>query len=128
MFIGDIMSIKKETKCIDVYQSVIDKYVKMPVYGKYKYIGESDELACIKNNIYYRVLPINEFRIVDESGEDYLYEESDFELIEMYEIDEELVLTKSNRVINYYNEHKCNQKPIKDLVGIPKIEYVKIRE
>ena len=111
---GDVMdNIKKKSKLIDVYQCVIDKYVKMPVYGKYKYIGESGALCCIKNKTYYRVLPDTEFRIVDEDEEDYLYNESDFELIELYEIDKDLFLTKSNRVIHYYNEHNFDIKPIK---------------
>lgn len=115
-------NVKKKPKLIDVYQSEIDKYVKMPVYGKYKYIGNNGGISLTKDKIYYRVLPDTEFRIVDETKEDYLYNESDFELIELYEIDKSLVLTESNRIINYYNEHKCKEKPIKSLKGINSLD------
>lgn len=64
-----------------VYQCETDEYIKMEVIGKYKYIGE-DKIDVRKGREYYRVKKENseenEFRIVDESNEDYLYPEKDF--------------------------------------------------
>ena len=113
---------KQKGKLISVYQSVIDKYVKMPVYEEYKYIGETDELSFIKNKNYYRVLPKEEFRIVDEEDEDYLYNDENFELVNTFEIDKSLFLTESNRVIHYFNEHRFDIKPIKDEKGIHNLD------
>lgn len=112
---------KKQGKLISVYQSVIDKYVTMPVYEEYKYVGETN-LNFIKNNQYYRVLPKDEFRIVDESEEDYLYSDQNFELINTFEIDKNLFLTESNRVIHYFNEHRFDIKPIKEVKGIHNLD------
>lgn len=108
----------KKPKLIKVYQSVIDKYVEMPVYEEYKYIGETDEMSFIKNKNYYRVLPEEEFRIVDEEEEDYLYTDEKFQLVSKYEIDKSLFLTESNRVIHYYNEHNFDIEPIVEVDGI----------
>lgn len=58
---------------IKVYQSESGKYKTMKIIGQYKYLGGIETTDLIKGNLYYRVEPENEFRIVDESGEDYLY-------------------------------------------------------
>lgn len=50
---------------------------------KVKYLGESDPLELIHGKIY-EVLSIEEgeYRIVDETEEDYLYPPEDFEIVE----------------------------------------------
>ncbi len=113
---------KQKGKLISVYQSVIDKYVQMPVYEEYKYIGKTDELSFINNKNYYRVLPKEEFRIVDESEEDYLFDDKNFQLVNTFEIDKSLFLTKSNRVIHYFNEHRFDIKPVKEVKGIHNLD------
>ena len=73
---------------IRVYQSKEDKYIDMNVIARYKYIGESDELSFINGKIYNCVGYDEEsdmYRIVDETGEDYLYSIDDFELINVIE-------------------------------------------
>lgn len=77
------MSILNEI--IKVYQSETDTYIDMKVIGKYKYIGDDEDVDFIKGKIYYRVEPDDEFRIVDETEEDYLYSDEFFEEIEVYE-------------------------------------------
>jgi len=67
---------------IKVYQSESDSFIEKKIIGKYKYIGGEKTTDLVKNNIYYRVEPENEFRIVDESGEDYLYIPDNFEKVE----------------------------------------------
>ena len=51
---------------------------------KVKYVGESDPLELLNGKIY-DVIEIDEvlgwYRIVDETGEDYLYPAEDFEII-----------------------------------------------
>lgn len=64
---------------IKVYQSVTDEYKDMEVIGKYKYIKEDYGISLTKGKIYYRVEPKEEFRIVDNTGEDYIFNENDFE-------------------------------------------------
>lgn len=113
---------KQKGKLIKVYQSKIDKYVEMPVYEEYKYIGKTDKLSFIKNKNYFRVLPKEEFRIVDETQEDYLYSDENFELVNTFEIDKSLFLTESQRVIHYFNEHRFDVKPIKEVDGIHNID------
>ncbi len=69
---------------IKVYQSKEDKYVEMEVIAKYKYVGETDELAFINGKIYNCVAydELNNMaRIVDETGEDYIYPLDNFILI-----------------------------------------------
>lgn len=50
---------------------------------KVKYKGESDPLSLIHDKVY-DVLSVEYgyYRIVDETGEDYLYEPDDFEVVE----------------------------------------------
>jgi len=67
---------------IKVYQSETDSYKIMKVIGRYKFIGDFVNSNLKKGKIYYRVEPQNEFRIVDDSGEDYIYVDIDFERIE----------------------------------------------
>lgn len=70
---------------INVYQCVEDKYIKMKVIGKYKYLGGLDQIDLVKNKIYYRVYredDPNGFYIVDDSEEDYLYPEDFFEKVD----------------------------------------------
>jgi len=71
---------------IKVYQSEYDKYVEMEVIAKYKYIGKTDELGCINGKVYncVRIDEDGSLGIVDETNEDYLYNQNDFELIEKY--------------------------------------------
>lgn len=63
---------------IEVYQSNCDKYVEMIFLGKYKYIGGEYSIDLTIGNVYNRVGSENEFRIVDNSGEDYLYPSENF--------------------------------------------------
>ncbi len=70
---------------IKVYQSAIGIYREMEVKGKYRYKGESKGISLTKGKIYYCVgvdTYYNELRIVDDTGEDYLYSPDDFEKIE----------------------------------------------
>ena len=50
---------------------------------KVRYLGESDPL-CLLNNKIYNVISVEEdwYRIVDETGEDYLYPPEGFEIVE----------------------------------------------
>ena len=53
---------------------------------KVKYVAEGSPLSCI-NGKTYDVLPVEDvlgdwYRIIDESGEDYLYPASSFEIVE----------------------------------------------
>ena len=63
---------------IEVYQSNGNKYVEMIFLGKYKYIGGEYSIDLTIGNIYNRVGSENEFRIIDNSGEDYLYFSENF--------------------------------------------------
>lgn len=51
---------------------------------KVKFLGESDPLELLNNKIY-EVIEIDEesgwYRIVDETGEDYLFEPNEFDII-----------------------------------------------
>lgn len=52
---------------------------------KAKYLGESDPLELIQDKVY-DVIEIDEdsgwYRIVDETGEDFLFQPEDFEIVE----------------------------------------------
>lgn len=67
---------------LKVYQSESDSYIEKRVIGKYKYIGGESTIDLVKDKVYFRVEPDNEFRIVDDSGEDYLYNPDSFEKVE----------------------------------------------
>lgn len=67
---------------IRVYKSETNSYKIMNVIGKYMFIGNNNNNNLKKGKIYYRIEPENEFRIVDDSGEDYLYVDTDFKKIE----------------------------------------------
>ena len=51
---------------------------------KVRYIGKSDEFYCINGKVYEMLGEVSGgmWRIVDESGEDYLYDPSVFEVVE----------------------------------------------
>ena len=67
---------------INVYNSEKGTWNEMKVIGKYKYISDTENTDLLKGKIYYRVEPENEFRIVDDSDEAYLYLSDDFVRIE----------------------------------------------
>ena len=72
--LGDELFDKEDKNSIlKVYQSETDTYKKLKIIGIYEYLGGIDTIDLIKGNKYYRVEPKNEFRIVDETNEDYLY-------------------------------------------------------
>lgn len=64
---------------------------------KVKYIGESDPLELLNGKIY-DVIEIDEvsgwYRIVDETGEDYLYPAENFEIVEETVTETEIKLVK----------------------------------
>ena len=73
---------------IKVYQSATDEYIEMKVLARFKYIGETKTLAFTKNKIYDCVgFEESELRIVDDTGEDYLFLPDKFELIEDFRRD-----------------------------------------
>ena len=74
--------LNNESSYIKVYQSESASFIEKKIIGKYKYIGGENTTDLVKNSIYYRIEPENEFRIVDESGEDYLYVPDNFEKVE----------------------------------------------
>ena len=51
------------------------------VLGNYKYIGGENTSDLIIGKTYCRIEPENEFRIIDESGESYLYIPDNFKII-----------------------------------------------
>ena len=51
------------------------------VIGKYKYLGGECTSDLIIGKIYDRIEPENEFRIIDDSGESYLYLSKNFQLM-----------------------------------------------
>lgn len=71
-----------ENKIIKVYQSRESRFVAKKIIGKYKYNGGENTGDLIVGKIYYRIEPESEFRIVDESEEDYLYVSGNFKQIE----------------------------------------------
>lgn len=61
---------------IKVYQSELDKEIEMESIGKVKYIGESFGVDGLTDGAIYDVLEVLKddlLRVVDDSGEDYLY-------------------------------------------------------
>jgi len=61
---------------IKVYQSEQDKYIEMESIGKVKYVGESFGVDGLTNGNIYDVIEVLKddlIRVVDDSGEDYLY-------------------------------------------------------
>ncbi|WP_282920070.1 hypothetical protein [Ignavigranum ruoffiae] len=61
---------------IQVYQCEIDEYIDMEYVGQVKYIGESFGVDSLTNNKVYYIVYDNQrdLKVVDDSGEDYLYE------------------------------------------------------
>lgn len=51
------------------------------IIGEYKYLGGENTSDLIIGKKYNRIKPENEFRIIDESGESYLYIPSNFQII-----------------------------------------------
>lgn len=50
---------------------------------KIKYIGESDPTALINSKVYECIgIEKGWYRIIDETGEDYLYPPNEFEIVE----------------------------------------------
>ncbi len=73
---------------IKVYQSATDEHIEMEVLARFKYIGETKNLAFTKNKIYDCVgFENGELRIVDDTNEDYLFLPDNFELIEDFRRD-----------------------------------------
>lgn len=66
---------KNSDDTIWVFKDEEDKIIKMNVIGEYEYLGGLDTIDLIVGKIYKRVEDQNDFRIVDESGEDYIYPE-----------------------------------------------------
>lgn len=61
---------------IKVYQSELDKEIEMDSIGKVKYIGETFGFDELTNDKIYDVINVDNgdmLRVVDDSGEDYLY-------------------------------------------------------
>ena len=61
--------------------SEINYYINRKIIGKYKYLGGESTSDLVIGKIYDRIEPENEFRIVDDSGESYLYIPDNFQLI-----------------------------------------------
>lgn len=61
---------------IDVYQSEFNNTIPLEYIGKVKYIGETFGVDGLTNNNIYNVVfdKDNNIKIVDDSGEDYLYD------------------------------------------------------
>lgn len=70
-----------ENKFIKVYQSISGKYVDRIEIGKYKYKGGECTSDLVVGKIYSRIEPETEFRIVDDTEEDYLYLSEHFEKV-----------------------------------------------
>lgn len=51
------------------------------ILGQYKYMGGEVTSDLIKDKVYYRIEPEYEFRIIDETGESYLYTPDNFQLL-----------------------------------------------
>ena len=61
---------------IKVYQSEQDKEVEMEAIGKVRYVGESFGVDSLTDGKVYDVIEVLKddlIRVVDDSGEDYLY-------------------------------------------------------
>lgn len=73
-----------------VYQSAEGKHVKMEVLARYKFVGEDAGISLTKGVIYDCVgydKELGLIRIVDDTGEDYLFKLDNFELIEDFRKD-----------------------------------------
>jgi len=68
---------------IKVYKSELGEYVEMDVIAQYKYLGKSYGVESLTNGKIYDCVGYDGSmaRIVDDSGEDYLYNLNEFELI-----------------------------------------------
>lgn len=62
------------------------------VLGYYKYIGGEDTSDLEIGKIYKRIEPESEFRIIDDSGEDYLYISDNFQIV----LNKNIEITKDN--------------------------------
>ena len=60
--------------------------------GKYKYLGRENTKNLVIGKIYDRIEPEDEFRIIDDSGESYLYNPDNFQII----LNENIVILKDN--------------------------------
>lgn len=100
---------KKET--IKVYDSETGKFKEIKIIGKYEYLGGLEGTDLIKGKIYYRVEPKDEFRIVDESKEDYLYLPDYFENVE----NRYRNINMDNKIIFYElkGDQLCKKKRLK---------------
>lgn len=61
---------------IKVYQSEQDEEIEMESLGKVKYVGESFGIDQLTNGVDYDVIEVLKddlIRVIDDSGEDYLY-------------------------------------------------------
>lgn len=61
---------------VKVYQSENDEYTEMESIGKIKYVGESFGIDGLTDGKTYDVLEVLKddlIRVIDDSGEDYLY-------------------------------------------------------
>ena len=55
---------------------------------KVKYLGESDPLGLINGKVYEALsIEYGYYRIVDETGEDFLYDSDSFEVVEKGEVE-----------------------------------------
>lgn len=64
-----------------------------------KYLGESDSLKFIKGKLYTITGKENElYRIIDETGEDYLYSINNFKMIELKRFTSKKIKTQQFRV------------------------------
>lgn len=63
-------------KEIQVYQCVTDEYVTMTSIGRLQFVGKSFGIDELTDGKIYDIVGIDKddmFRVVDDSGEDYLY-------------------------------------------------------
>lgn len=70
---------------VEEYSEEVDDYVEVEyeILGKYKYIGESDEFACINGKVYLCTDDEDDyFRVIDETNEPYVYNKKDFVKVE----------------------------------------------
>lgn len=70
-----------EKKIVKIFNEELNKYEYKKILGYYKYLGGESTSDLIVGKIYIRVEPESDFRIVDESGEDYIYVSSNFNKI-----------------------------------------------
>ena len=80
------MNTIKNATCVDnnkilVFNDEESKNIEMNVIGEYEYLGGLDNTDLIIGHIYKRIEDKNDFRIVDESGEDYIYPHNFFKQV-----------------------------------------------